>query len=121
MTTIIATTPVEKDIEIYQGSSWAWTIYVLDANENPIVLTGYTAKMQIRASANGELIQELSTANTKIAITAASGMVAMSLVGTDTATFDVTRGVYDLFLYDATNNPECIFRGSVGIVPKVTQ
>src|SRR5689334_3637555 len=98
---------------IERGVTWSQTWTLLDAAGNPIILTNYTGKMQIRTGqlgygqgvdqgTSGTLILELSTTagggNGKLVLGGAAGTVVPTLSATDTATLPLppADACYDL-------------------------
>lgn len=90
------------DIAIQQGATFILPIYYKDSEGEPIDLTGYTAKMQIRQTRNAEdpALVDLTTENGGIIITADEGLVTIIISSDITAALDVLiNGVYDFFLF----------------------
>ena len=85
----------------------------------PFNLTGYTAKMQIRAtaSASSPVLFEFSTENGRIVIVPASGRIELKadLSGT---TFE--SGVYDLVLTTADGRKIRLIEGKFSVIAGVT-
>ena len=90
------------DIKIEQGATFILPVYYKDNEGEPIDLTGYTAKMQIRQTKNSEdpALVELTTENDGIVITAEEGLVTIFISSEITSALSVlTNGVYDFFLF----------------------
>jgi hypothetical protein len=119
------------NLTMWQGATFGLNITVQDANGNAQVLTGYTARMQMRQSyTSASATETLTTANGEITITAATGNVAIQLAATRTANIavDMTNGkppksmyVYDLELIDASNNVSKLLYGDVTVYGEVTR
>jgi hypothetical protein len=92
-------------------------------------LTGYKARMQIRTElADDDVLLSLTTENSGISITAATGIVDLLISAADTAAldtdFDVAQWTYDLEIYNDTVSPvyvERIAEGAVVVFPEVTR
>lgn len=89
----------------------------------PIDLTGYTAKMQVRAKISDPLILELSTANSRITLGGANGEIILNVPATVTDTLVAGKYVYDLELTGPA--PDSIvtrlIEGQFEIVGQITQ
>lgn len=110
------------DITIVKGASFRASFFVKDAVGNPVVLTGYSAKMQIKSSA-GVLLLDISTDNS-ITITPNDGGVHIHLADEVTKDIQWYLAKYDVFIV-APNQPSGdaykIVKGSVSIETSVTQ
>lgn len=83
---------------IKQGATFNRSSVWTDSDGNPINLTDYTARMQLRRSVSSDVIEfELTTENGGIDITPLEGIVAWSMSATETAGLSETY-VYDLEL-----------------------
>ena len=88
----------------------------------PLDLTGYEARMQIRASRNAAaVLLELNTDNGGIVITAATGTIERRIAATDTADLSFLTGVYDLELTRPDGFVVRLAQGAVNVVPEVTR
>ena len=97
-------------------------IWKQKATGEPVDLTGYTAKMQIRPTErNHKIIIELSTANSKIAITPLLGEIEIALQDEDTVSIVETEGVYDLLMMPSNGDVIKLVRGKVTLHDVVTR
>lgn len=104
-------------IRIEQGATWRPTLTLRDTD-----LTGYTARMQIRADIDAtDVLLELSTANGKITIDGPAGQIKPVLTDTQTATLTWTDGVYDLELTAPGGDVQRLLKGPVEVDPEVTR
>lgn len=96
--------PAIDKLKIVRGANFQKTYYWKDSAGASINLTGYTAKMQIRKDlqADDSLI-DLTTANSRIVLTAVTGKIDLIILGADTATLPAGAAVGDLFLYSGSN------------------
>jgi len=118
-------TPQQIDLVIYQGSSFkkSWEITDKDTGD-PIDLTGYTARMQIRAKLKDvDFVAELTTENGGITITVTGTETTMALYisATGTATIASSSGIYDLELVDTSDDVYRFMQGDVEISKEVTR
>lgn len=116
------TTPGEYDLTIYVGATFTRRVVWKDSLGALVNLTGYTARMQIRASVrNPEVLVALTTENGGIALGAAAGTIDLLLTNTQTAAITARAGVYDLELIDSTGVVTRLLQGAVEISPEVTR
>jgi len=83
---------------IERGATWRVRIQLVDDDEIPLSLIGYTAKMQVRKTiSSSTVLAELSTANGRISLTdGALGYIDLEITSADTTPMEWNRGVYDL-------------------------
>lgn len=92
--------PIKEDFVIVQGADFDDAIAYLDEDDQPVDLTGWSARMQLRSSQPDEtVILELQTADSTILLGGTNGVIQFNLTGAQTAVLDFDRAVYDLFLY----------------------
>jgi hypothetical protein len=113
--------PGRYNITVYQGTTFAlkpvWKIGGV-----PVILSNYTADMQVRASTDTGIIVELSTTNGKITIDSAYGRINLNLSASDTAAITAGNYQYDLNLTDNTANVTYkILQGAFTVAASVTQ
>jgi len=86
--------------EIEQGATFSRVLTWKDSAGDPIDLTGYTARMQLRQyKSSGAVILELTTgADGRIALGGAAGTITLEVDADDTAEVTTDEGVYDLEL-----------------------
>jgi hypothetical protein len=121
MTSIIKVTlPYQRDWAIYQGSFWSrWFIYK-DSNGNPVDLTGWIAKMDIRLKKGGDLVVSLAIGS-GITNGGANGTITFSLTIAQTILLKGSM-VYDLFLTNAGATIAVpILTGNLNITQRVSQ
>lgn len=103
-------------IRIEQGATWKPVLTLRDTD-----LTGYTARMQIRADIDAaDVLVELTTGD-GITINGPAGQITLLLDDTQTAALDWCDGVYDLELIDPDGNVMRLLKGPVEVDPEVTR
>lgn len=106
-----------------QGSTFVREIEIMDSDETPYNLTGYTARMQVRreVESTGTPLIELSTTNGRLSISGTLGIITMSLTPTETAS--LTRsGYYDLeIVQTSTGKVFKVLRGEFRLEKEVTR
>jgi hypothetical protein len=101
--------------EIRKGSTWTRAVEVEGKD-----LTGFAAKLQIRASVDSEVVlAEIDTVGGGITI--AGSTLTLVIADDVTASWRWTRGVYDLTATDPLGRTETLLAGDVKAVRNVTR
>lgn len=110
-------------LTIEQGASFVLPIDCVDANDDPIILQGCTAKMKIRSSPTAEEpLVELTTENGGITISESQGVVTCYMTAEATAAFPAPwSGLYNIDVTNSAGVVARIMKGTVSIVPQVNQ
>lgn len=121
---VLMATPAttEHDIDIEQGEDVAMLLPKPVLPGNPTDLTGYTARMQLRASLSSEdVLLDLTTANGGLVTQAQS--CDLWLVVRRTLTEGVTwrRGSYDIEMIDPTGRVTRTHFGRLNLSPEITR
>lgn len=110
------------NLVIEQGTTFNPVLTYSDSGNNPIDLTGFTARMQIRASRTAAaFIHELTTGNGGITLGGVAGTIALLISDTDTAAFTFKTAVYDLELISAGGIVTRLLEGSVTLSKEATK
>jgi hypothetical protein len=110
------------NFEIEQGTTLT-KIFVWKTNlSNPINITGYTSRMQIRSSVKStDLLLELNTENNRIILGGTAGTVTLALTATTTAAITWVKGVYDLELVSPGGVVTRLLQGEILVSKEVTR
>jgi hypothetical protein len=109
------------DLLIEQGATFSQVITYKEAGV-AVNLTGYTARMQVRASLeSASALVELTTANSRIALGGTAGTITLSIAAADTAALTSGRGVYDLELVSGSGIVTRLLQGVATISRNVTR
>jgi hypothetical protein len=103
-------------IHIEQGATWKPVLTLRDTD-----LTGYTARMQIRATLDSDTVLVELTTGAGITIDGAAGQITLHLDDTETAALDWCDGIYDLEIVDPDGNVMRLLKGPVEVDPEVTR
>lgn len=117
------------DIVVELGATFRRTFQYLDADENAIDLTGWSARMKVRAPDwQGDVVPgfELSSDTSPFGITidAVNGEIVVEIAASETGDIDLEqacKGVYDIELYDGAGEVVRLVEGRVRFVPEVTR
>lgn len=121
----IATKISADEIELNDINSVGYSAYttggIIEYNE-PVNLTGFTARMQIREKiTSAEVIKELTTANGGIVIDTANFTITLVISATDTALFTFSTAVYSLELVSSGGIVTPFANGVLTLVQEVTR
>lgn len=104
----------KANITIDQGTTFSSGIDLLNDNDEPVDVTNYTARGQIR--------KHYSSSNSvSFTTTLSNGSLVISLTANQTAGMVAGRYVYDLELVDPSNTVLRILEGIVTVTPEVTR
>lgn len=110
----------ELHLTIEQGATFLLTLIYQDDTGAPANLTGYTARMQLRASKTASTaVLELTTENGRIGIVGAAGQINLTISATDTGAL-TGSGVYDLELVNG-DIVERLVEGTYVVSAQVTR
>jgi len=110
------------DIIIEQGATFSRVLTWKDEDEDPVNLTGYSARMQAREhQASTEPFIDLTTANGGITLGGSGGTITLSVAATITGAIAADSGVYDLELESASGIVTRLLEGNVIISKNVTR
>lgn len=105
-----------------QGTTFRRELVWLDESETPVNLSGYSARMQVRAShKTATTLIELSSGNGRLIIDPTKGKIFMVLSATVTATFPAKQYVYDLEIESNDGEVLRLLEGSFTVSPEVTR
>ena len=111
-----------KDLMIDKGSTFRYKfVRKLKETMQPVDMTGYTGRMQIRTSAKAtEVLKELTTENGGMTIV--GGEITLYMSATDTASITATRPcIYDLEVVAPNSDVTRLVGGHVTWSPEVTR
>lgn len=111
-----------RDIDIEQGATFVMNLVWKDANQAPIDLTGYTARMQVKRRYSDTVpLLDFTTQNGAITLGGSNGTI--QIVGLATLTEDVPAKpcVYDLELVSPTGFVKRLIQGVATVSPEVTR
>jgi len=113
----------KKDLTLDVGATFRLPIQWQQSDGTPYDLTGWTAKMQIRASyADDTVLVEASSANGRIDLTdAATGWLVVTIAADITTTLSGS-GVYDIELTNPADGfVKRLLQGRMQFSPEVTR
>lgn len=111
--------PMELDLEIHQGETKTLTI-TWQKNGAAVDISAYSAKLQIRASHNGAVLDTRATGGSGITCSSA-GVVVVTWTAAQTAAMNFARAVYDLYVSSGAGVTTYLLKGDVKVNQRVTQ
>jgi len=109
------------DIVIEQGSTYQKTITWKDSSGDPVDITNFTARMQIRSRKSSTSTLLSITEADYITLGGTAGTVAISIPAATTAALDFRRAVYDLELVSSGGIVYRLIEGTVELSKEVTR
>lgn len=112
----------DYNIIVEQGATFQLNITWKDEAGVVIDITGYTARMQVRATkAATTVLLAATTENGYITLGGVAGTVAISVPASVTAALSFVRAVYDLELISSTGIVTRLVQGGVCLSKEVTR
>lgn len=109
----------DVDWEIICGETLDLHLPVLDASGQPVTVTGWTARAQIRRSRTDPLLHEWSTARGNAAC--AGTEVVLQVIGSITAAWQWTDAQVQVQVTDPGGKPHTIAQGPIHAAPCLIQ
>lgn len=108
------------DMRINQGETFQLAVPVLDANGNPVSLSGMTARGQVRAYArSGTALYEWSGTNGNLALD--GNNVVLTVPAAASTAWIFRTGEWDLEIIDTDGNTTRLVEGYVIVHPEITR
>jgi len=107
-----------RNLTIDQGSTYSISIEISDALGNPIDLTDYTIRAQLRKSYGSNTYTAFTTS---VGVNPANGVITLSLSSTQTGSLRFGRYVYDIEIENDEDVVTRVLEGIVTITPEVTR
>jgi len=110
------------NMTIEQGSTYKLALYWKNSANNPVDMTNYTAKMQIRSSTGASVkLLEATTASDEIEIYPLQGAINITIGHLQTAQLAPSVAVYDLEVSSPQGEVFKLLKGRVRIEGEVTR
>lgn len=103
-------------IEVIAGSDFPFEMELSDSTGAAVNLTGYSAQIDL-CSTLDDAVPDLELAvGSGVTITAASGIISVSLTAAQTAAREGEERLWHLWLTDPSSKVQCIGRGTIRFV-----
>ena len=109
-----------KNWEIDYNTTYQFEINYRDSDDNPIDITGSSAKMQIRDATGQKLAFTLTSPSGGITIDGPSGTLTVKMTPTQTSKLFYPKSMYDLMLTDSNSNKIKLVGGYITLTKTVT-
>ena len=104
------------NIDIEQGIYFSVSFTIRDSGSNPIDVTNYTFRAEVRRESKSGLIKAFVITK----INSVGGVIELSMSGTDTADLPVGKLKWDLIAKDHTNKVRRYLSGKVNITESIS-
>lgn len=110
------------DLEIKQGATLSLTATWKDSSGTAVNLTGYTARMQVRATYDSSSTILSLTSSSGITLGGSAGTIAITASATTTAALTAPwSGVWDLEIVSGGGEVTRLLEGAATVSPEVTR
>lgn len=110
------------NISADQGSTFARQLTWKDKNSNPVNITNYTARMQVRVTRmSDDIILSLTTENNRIALGGSAGTVNLTVSAADMTNVVPGQYFYDLELVSSGGVVTRLLKGTFKVSAEVTR
>jgi predicted methyltransferase len=109
---------IVKHLVIDQGSDFTVSIIISDINDDPLNLTGYTGRAQMRKSYGSNTYYEFDVTFDADRTT---GEITLSMASEDTTDLRAGRYVYDVEIVSGSGFVTRVLEGIVTVTPEVTR
>lgn len=112
--------PARLNLTCYQGATFDYQLTWL-IDEEPVDLTNYEARMQVRVSHNADTALLSLSAGTGITLGGTAGSIFIEATPEQTAALDAGQFVYDLELVAESGSVVRLINGKFEVDPEVTR
>jgi hypothetical protein len=118
---------VKKDLYIEQGTTyrlsvqWATPNPVASKPPDPVNLTGYTARLQIRKAQQTPVLVDATTETGEIEVLGTLGTLLVTLSATQTTNLNMRTLKYDLEVESPDGEVDRLLEGAVTVSANITQ
>lgn len=129
----MSTEPGYYPIKLYQGDAWSLVVTYLDSDDNPVDLSGYGARMQIRERVDlDDALLTLTSDDSQISIDTVNAVITASVTEDESETLptdnrDITQSqgwVYSLRIFEIGNENSTaltLLYGPVSVIANPTR
>lgn len=104
-----------------QGATWKLAMTYTDSAGDPINLSNYTARMQVRQSYTATQTVLSLTNGSGITLGGTAGTIDLLIPATTTASIGAAQYVYDLEIESASGEVTRVVQGTFSVTPEVTR
>lgn len=111
----------KQNLELDQGQDWSQQLVWNDASNNPYNLVGWTARMDVRESAEADTVYATLTTEDGDITLDANGGILLELDHVATSAIPAGNWVYDLELVSPADEVTVLMRGHFKVIANVTR
>lgn len=114
--------PITKvNLSIYKNSKYIHRFNIFDSTGSPVDLTGYSAKLDMRAASASDAALYQATDADDLTVDP-QGFVLLTIPATTIEAWTFDSAQYDLVVQEAANADDstCVARGAVTVYPHIT-
>lgn len=111
----------EINFKVVQGDSFSAQISYKDSAGNPIDLTGFSARMDVRNEPGGKILCASITDSNGITIDSSNGILDILFEPSQTRRFTTPSATYQLQIISSSNIYTTILRGYFSVYPAVVR
>jgi hypothetical protein len=105
------------NLTIKRGAAYGLEVTIHNEESDPVDLSGYSLKSQIRADWDKPLLAEFEVEIENATL----GKVVLSLSAESTKKLPVSGAKYDVFLKNSDDVPACVMAGDIRVIPALTR
>ncbi len=117
----IVALPIHRNFIFRQDADFRFVYALKNSDGSPIDNTGWDIRMQMRAMVSGSVLDELTTANGKITLGGATGVVTLLYPKATIATLAWLEALYDIRETPPGGDTRYLFAGAISVVKMVTR
>lgn len=105
-----------------QGTTWKLSMTYTDANDAPVDLTNYVARMQARVGYDAATtVLNINSNGSGITLGGTAGSISIVVPASTTTTIGAAQYVYDLELVSPSDEVTRLIEGTLTVTPEVTK
>lgn len=115
--------PAQHDLYIVRGDTWTQDFVYESPADTPVDLSGYSARLQIRANrlASSPALLSVSSAGGEITLGGAAGTIDVEVDALVTAALDFDQARWDLELTSSGGIVTTLIEGNITLIKDVTR
>lgn len=117
----VVTLPIRRNFVFRQDADFRFVYTLKNPDGTPINNSGWDVRMQMRATVDGTLLDELTTANGRVTLGGSTGVITLTYPKATIAALTWIAAVYDIRETPAGGVATYRFNGGVAVQKMVTR